>query len=255
MMSDYRQDLFRDYERHTSVLDSSDDEKLAWFRGYVQVNYQPTIQRFASWSDPILEIGCNKGYLLAALTELGFSELTGIDLSPIDLERARSTAPAAHLERADAMEFLPERQATYSVIVMKAVLEHVRKDEVLEFLRRTAAALRPGGALIVDVPNMDWLFAAHERYMDFTHEGGFTSESLQQTLGSVFKSVTVTPVDNALPYARLADSQHGNGLRTRVRTFRRAAARGLLTSLLKWADPEGASLPIWKRSLVAVAEK
>ena len=62
------------------------------------------------------------------------------------------------------------------------------------------AALRAGGAVLIDVPNMDWLFAGHERYMDFTHELGFTQESLSQLLGGVFSEVVVRPVDNDLSH-------------------------------------------------------
>ena len=45
--------------------------------------------------------------------------------------------------------------------------------------------------MVIDVPNMDWLFAQHERYMDFTHEVGFTRESLSQVMRNVFDDVVV----------------------------------------------------------------
>ena len=43
-----------------------------------------------------------------------------------------------------------------------------------------------GGIAIIDVPNMDWFWNGHERYMDFTHEVGFTPESLEQICNKVF---------------------------------------------------------------------
>jgi 2-polyprenyl-3-methyl-5-hydroxy-6-metoxy-1,4-benzoquinol methylase len=254
-MNDYRRDLFTMYDQHSAALDGADAEKMAWFSGYVEVNYLPTIENFAAREGAVLEIGCNKGYVLACLAERGFTRLTGIDLSPTDLERARSIVPSAHFEQVDALEFLPRHPDEYQVIVMKAVLEHVPKDQVLMLLRRAAAALRPGGVLLVDVPNMDWLFASHERYMDFTHEGGFTAESLRQTLGTAFETVTVTPIDNAVPYARSEVTRLRLKLRLWWAGTRRRTARSVLTTLLRWADHEGGSGPIWARSILGVAEK
>jgi hypothetical protein len=109
---------------------------------------------------------------------------------------------------------------------------------VIPLLHLMAAAVRPNGLVLIDVPNMDWLFAGHERYMDFTHEGGFTTESLRQTIALAFRSVEVRPVDNVGPGRRFG---------------RRWVGRRLLGTLLAWADPEGGSGPIWARSLVAVA--
>jgi 2-polyprenyl-3-methyl-5-hydroxy-6-metoxy-1,4-benzoquinol methylase len=254
-MTDYRQDLFGSYERHTSRLDGSDQEKLAWFRGYVQVNYMPTLRRIAAVTDPILEIGCNKGYVLATLHESGFTDLSGVDLAPSDLELARQIVPSARLEAVDAVEFLAHRSAAYQVILMKAVLEHIPKGQVLELLRRAADSVRPGGALLVDVPNMDWLFASHERYMDFTHESGFTPESLRQTMGAVFARVSVTPIDNALAYTVPGPSKYRHRARLRWAHLRRSAARRVVGTVLRWADHEGAAGMIWARSLLAVGEK
>lgn len=56
---------------------------------------------------------------------------------------------------------------------------------MLSFLQSIHFGLKQGWGVIIDVPNMDWLFASHERYMDFTHELGFTVESLGQ-LGRIY---------------------------------------------------------------------
>ena len=54
------------------------------------------------------------------------------------------------------------------------------KDRVLPLLEKISSSLKPDGMAIIDVPNMDWILGQHERYMDFTHEVGFTRESLAQ---------------------------------------------------------------------------
>jgi predicted SAM-dependent methyltransferase len=99
--------------------------------------------------------------------------------------------PEAELLCTDAESHLEQENATYDFIILKAVLEHVRKDEVVPFLMKIRNALKDNGMIIIDVPNMDWLMAQHERYMDFTHEVGFTRESLAQVMRNVFRDVQI----------------------------------------------------------------
>ena len=238
-MSDYRTELYDAYDIHTAALDSSDAEKLAWFESYARANYLPHLRDLPREGSTLLEIGCNKGYLLAALRSEGFQELAGIDLAPADLERAREIVPGVSLECTDASAYLRSRRGSFDAIVMKAVLEHVPKDDVIGLLRDISLSLSPRGVALIDVPNMDWLFAAHERYMDFTHEVGFTRESLMQVAGRAFSDVTIVPIVAAPPSRRAA-------LKRRVGTW-------LLGTLLEWADPEGGGNPIWARGLLAVA--
>jgi SAM-dependent methyltransferase len=167
--------------------------------------------------------------------------LHGIDLSPEDLDVAKRLAPEANIECVNALEYLPRHAGTFDVIVLKAVLEHMPKPDVLPLLNAIERALRPGGTVIVDVPNMDWLFAGHERYMDFTHETGFTRESLRQTMSAMFPSLDIFPAETSFMRGRPA--------------IKRRIARAVLGTLLLWADPEGAQNPIWARSLIAVGRK
>ena len=122
---------------------------------------------------------------------------------------------------------------------MKAVLEHVPKDELLPAVEATAAALASDGRLIVEVPNMDWLLAPHERYMDLTHEVGFTPESLASLLNLCFDNVHIE-------LSRIASTRRAQRL-----------ARSLVVKLLGrllYVLGEGASdLAFASRSLIAIA--
>jgi SAM-dependent methyltransferase len=253
-MTGYRDELFDHYDRHTGALDGDDATKLAWFRGYVRRNYLPALSDLDLAAVEVLEIGCNKGFALAALAGAGAAHLHGIDLAPADLAVARRIAPSVQLEVADAFDFLPVRQARFDVIVMKAVLEHVPKDRVLPLLRLIRDALRPGGRALIDVPNMDWLFASHERYMDFTHEGGFTPESLHQTFGQIFDDVTVSSIDNSVRYDLLEKAGRSNAAYLVARSARTRLARAILGRLLSWSD-DGGRADVWARSLLAVGRR
>jgi hypothetical protein len=63
------------------------------------------------------------------------------------------------------------------------VLEHVEKPRAIAFLNAVRTALKPGGRLVIEVPNMgNPLVGLTCRYADFTHEIGFTGSSLSQLL-------------------------------------------------------------------------
>jgi hypothetical protein len=62
------------------------------------------------------------------------------------------------------------------------VLEHLTPPELLACLDAVAAALVPGGLLVVHVPNAEVIFGMSIRYGDLTHETAFTSTSMNQLL-------------------------------------------------------------------------
>ena len=244
MTSNYRQRLFATYnETHVQQLDPSDRQKLEWFGEYVARNYLPHLGGFSPAAAEVLDIGCNKGYLLAVLAGSGYQRLNGIDLSPVDVEQAGRVVPTAQVRCVDAFAYLGERSGRFDIIFIKAVVEHVPKAETLPLLEAIHRALKPGGVVLVDVPNMDWLFAQHERYMDFTHEAGFTRESLMQVMSNVYREVRVVPIDNIRQDLSLLDR------------WKKRAARFVLGKLLVWADPEGGAIPLWARSLLGIGRK
>lgn len=232
-VTDYHKQLFDEYGKRIDVLDA-EGGKVEFFRWYAERYYRPHMAQLPLASLQLLDIGCNRGYLLKVFDEWGMSNLHGIDLSPQDVEIAHQLIPSAQIHLADAFEYLPQHPATYDLIITKATLEHIAKAQVIPFLKACAAALKPAGLLIVDVPNMDWLGASHERYMDFTHEVGFTPQSLQQVMGQAFADIQILPADNHPPH------------------WKRRLARAFLGWLLHKADPEIASNPIWARSLIGV---
>ena len=167
------------------------EAKQSWFADYVRTNYVPVIGHLNRSETEILELACNRGLLLRALSDFGFERLQGVDLSPDDVARAQLAAPKATITCADAFQHLTEHAEQFDLIVLKALLEHVPKDQIFPLLEAINRSLRPGGMVLVDVPNMDWLAANHERYMDFTHEAGFTRESLAQVMSNVFDSISI----------------------------------------------------------------
>ena len=246
MGNDYRKELFETYHStHGTYVDLDDATKTDWFKQYVGYNYLPLFSEFDKSKVAVLEIGCNKGFALLALDRLGFKNLFGIDMSPADIQRARELVPAAKFQSGDAHPYLRKNRKKFDVILLKAVLEHIPKNEVVPFLKSIREGLREGGLVIVDVPNMDWIASHHERYMDFTHENGFTRESLGQVMRNVFASVTVEKGKPVL----------SKGPRGLLRDMIRPVVLGLVNLVLRLVG-EGASDIWWDcRSIIAAGKK
>ena len=121
----------------------------------------------------------------------------------------------------DAFEFLIDSEEKYDVIYMRAVFEHIDKDRIIELLRLINERLTIDGKVLIEVPNMDWIWASHERYMDFTHEVGFTRESLGQVMRNVFVDVQVENTENS----------------ERFHSIKITLARKVFGLLLYWSEP------------------
>lgn len=215
-----------------------DDIRSAW--PYYQANYLLHLREIPRQAN-VLELGCGSGSLLAWLQSLSFMNLRGVDLSPGDVEFANQHLKSEIVWLVDAQSYLEQNRKCFSVIIAKATLEHIPKDRLLPLVEAVGNALTDDGIAIIDVPNMDWLLGLHERYMDLTHEIGFTRESLASLLHIVFEAVDIRG-------SVLADP-------TRTQRWFRRPLLMLLRRLL-YIVGEGANDVLFEsRSIIAVVKK
>ena len=112
----------------------------------------------------------------------GFKQISVIDTSPAAISAAQSFGVPADLVD-DTQDYLQHRESRYDAVILLHVLEHIEKASIIPFLTAVRRSLRRGGRLLVEVPNMgDPLNGLYYRYGDFTHEVGFTEQSLQYVL-------------------------------------------------------------------------
>lgn len=134
----------------------------------------------------VLEVGAGDGRFLALLAARGFSA-SGIEPSPPSTDVTAADRPGPKIERA-TIEAAVVGPASQDAIVIWHVLEHVADPAAA--LARLRSWLRPGGRLIVGVPNRASLQAAigGDRWFHQDvprHRTHFTTRGLGALLGRV----------------------------------------------------------------------
>ncbi|MCI0420186.1 MAG: class I SAM-dependent methyltransferase [Acidobacteria bacterium] len=130
----------------------------------------------------ILEIGCGRGLLLKSLSQLGH-ECQGIERSELAAARCRKIAGIQiYTQEVRACGF---QDGSFDLVVLWHVLEHL--DAPGETLDETARILKPGGLLILEVPNLSSfqarLSGRHWFHLDLDrHLYHFTRQGLHQLL-------------------------------------------------------------------------
>lgn len=115
----------------------------------------------------VLDIGCGRGDLAAALLRRGFA-VTGVDPSAQALAAARSRAPGAEFLLAGA-DSIPARSGSFGAAVFVNSLHHLPGGGMETGLSEAWRLLRPGGILVVVEPLAEGsFFAAMKRVDDET---------------------------------------------------------------------------------------
>jgi SAM-dependent methyltransferase len=118
----------------------SDEQRRAWLELFA---------RFSERPHEVLDVGCGTGFIALRFAELGHT-VTGIDLSPLMVDRAQGKAERAGFEidfRVGDASALDCEDETFDIVVARHVVWNLPNPEqgVAEWLR----VLRPGGRLIV----------------------------------------------------------------------------------------------------------
>jgi SAM-dependent methyltransferase len=96
-----------------------------------------------------LDLACGEGRNAIWLAGRGW-DVTGVDFSPVGLDKARRLADTREVsvkwERADVTEYAPTPESFDLVIIMYLHLPEAARNVAL---RRAAAAVAPGGTLLV----------------------------------------------------------------------------------------------------------
>jgi 2-polyprenyl-3-methyl-5-hydroxy-6-metoxy-1,4-benzoquinol methylase len=146
-------------------------------------------------SERILDFGCGFGQLLDALKSSGFNHVEGADINQAAIESLRIRQTTVH-DLSSANNFFTDYEEKYDTVIMSHVLEHIAKTEIVALLSSISGLIKPGGRLIVMVPNAQSNTGCYWAYEDFTHQTLFTGGSLYYVLrSSGFKGVEFIDID------------------------------------------------------------
>lgn len=183
----------------------------------------------------LLDIGCSAGLFCELARSLGW-EITGIEPSRWLADRARDRLGDAVLcARFEEVTLPPD---SFDAVCLWDVLEHVPDPEV--FLAKAVEALRPGGVLALNVPNLQsWIARALGRRWPLLlpeHLFFFSPASLRLLLGRhgiVAPKLRLHPVFFGAGFVALRLVQHAvPGARLVDRAFRAKPLRQLPLPLL-----------------------
>jgi 2-polyprenyl-3-methyl-5-hydroxy-6-metoxy-1,4-benzoquinol methylase len=146
----------------------------------------------------ILDLGCGCGSYLYLLAKEGYLSLEGVDRSPEQVASARRLGLEC-VKAGNILVHLSEREpGSCDVVMAFDVIEHLGKEEALQFADRVFRVLAPGGLFILHLPNGEGFLSGSVAHGDFTHEILLTSTSLGQLLRcsgfSEIRSYEDTPV-------------------------------------------------------------
>lgn len=124
-----------------------------------------TTETYAAWLEElaghlgpgaeVLDIGCGVGVPADRwLADAGF-RVTGIDISEVQIERARRLVPSATFVRADISVF-DAADASFDAVVSFYALIHVPLEDQRALFPRIHRWLRPGGLFLAIVGNERW---------------------------------------------------------------------------------------------------
>ncbi len=129
-------------------------------------------------SGSIVDVGCANGGMLTCLSEKGFSNLTGIDISQVCVNNVKALGFSSFFGGIFNVENL--HGATFDCLTVQHVMEHIR--DLKQAAVNLAKLVNPGGLVYIEVPDAsrypDYYFVPYY-YFDCEHINHFNITSLK----------------------------------------------------------------------------
>jgi 2-polyprenyl-3-methyl-5-hydroxy-6-metoxy-1,4-benzoquinol methylase len=129
------------------------------------------------------------------LHQAGYRNVLGIDSDPEKGNYALKKKLNCKVER--AFDFLERSEKQYDVIYSGQEINHLTKNEIVEFLELCKSNLKKGGTLILySLNGANPITGAENFALNFDHYNTFTEHSLNQILEYTgFKDIQVIPLN------------------------------------------------------------
>lgn len=143
----------------------------------------------------ILIVSCGPGYFVNLLQGDGYHNVLGIDSYADKIAWAQKKG--LNCQTARAFPFLEQATEPYDAIICEQELNHLTKQEMVDFLHLCHQKMAPGGTLIVHGLNgANPITGADAAAQNFDHFNTFTEYSLSQVLDYCgFKDINIIPLN------------------------------------------------------------
>jgi 2-polyprenyl-3-methyl-5-hydroxy-6-metoxy-1,4-benzoquinol methylase len=195
------------FTKHFSLMNQIDfksEESLRAYYNNAEIAYKYELERFLGddYKDKsIIDLGCGIGGVLNFFEKKGCTNILGVDNAEEQVEVCQQYV-TDKIIKADIFDFLKSNSKKYDIIIMFDILEHIQKNKIIELLRLVYDSLSPEGKIVIRTPNMGSIIASYGRYIDFTHDIAFTSESLHQVLSEA-EFIDIDFFDSAIGRKRI----------------------------------------------------
>lgn len=155
-------------------------------------NYLPHIQE--NKDIEILVISCGPGYFVDMLNRQGYKNVLGIDSFEEKVSLAKKRG--LNCEQAEVFDFLANSEKVYDLIICEQELNHLTKQEIIDFLNLANSKLQSGGKLISHALNgANPITGSEALAQNFDHYNTFTEYTIHQVLEYTgFKEIKVIPL-------------------------------------------------------------
>ena len=116
---------------------------------WLRERYAPYAERFPAGAR-VLDVGCGRGEFLELLADRGI-QAVGVDADPEMVRLARGKG--LEVEHGDAIGYLETNSAAFDGLFTAHVVEHLSPAALSALVGAAAAALKPGGRIIIVSPN------------------------------------------------------------------------------------------------------
>jgi 2-polyprenyl-3-methyl-5-hydroxy-6-metoxy-1,4-benzoquinol methylase len=143
----------------------------------------------------ILVLSCGPGYFVNLLKEKGYTNILGIDSEEEKIRYAKKKG--LNCKVAHAFDYLIETEEQFDLIFGEQEINHLTKDEIIQFFNLCKKRLNEKGMLIIHSLNgANPITGAEAMAQNFDHYNTFTDYSLKQVLKFVnFKNIKVIPLN------------------------------------------------------------
>ena len=188
----YREHFYGRYtEAQARATQAEMAEKVANDKAYLKETlspYLPTVKNAT-----IVDLGCGYGSALLMLREAGYTNTSGVDVSPQQVAVAQ--ALGAHNVSLGSIDDVLAKRPKVDCFLMMDVIEHLTRSEAINTLTAMHECLNEGGCVILRTPNVDAPFGTVLSFGDFTHELHLNVISANELFASLsYSSVRVLAV-------------------------------------------------------------